>query len=289
MIGKNFIFDGNTIPWTKAQGISAGWYADFDWHPPAVRNSQIARQDFHGVRANPTFAEGRLITVSGEIFSVTKASRGTARNTIDDIFHIEDFPALASEFKKLEFTDDDGTEWFIWAKVYSMPDYSHRDRGDPIINFTFELFAQDPLIRSKNIQEANGIDGLWGGTTLPVTLPVQLSGAINQFEVINAGNFAAPAKITITGEITNPKVFNLTTGRYFEITTSMSPGDELIIDTDLGTVELNGVNALANRAAGSNWLFVNSGSNFFVLTGDSFDYDDQGKATIKVEWYNTKI
>ena len=67
MLGKDFIFNGLTIPWSKAQGIAAGWYADVDWKSVAVRNFQTPRQDFHGTVSAPTFMEGRLITVSGEI------------------------------------------------------------------------------------------------------------------------------------------------------------------------------------------------------------------------------
>ena len=288
MIGSLFIFDGVSIPYTAAQGRAAGWYADVIWTSPATRNFTRPRQDFHGTISKPTFAEGRLIEVRGEIFSTTKLTRGTVKNTVANLFLIESFPAEGTEFKRLEFTDDDGTAWFIMAKVYTMPTYEH-ERGEPVIRFMCQLYAQDPLVKSSVLQTASGNYGLWGGGTLPITLPDDLVGAINSISCANNGNFAAPAKLTITGEITNPKIYNLTTGRYFKINTTMNAGDVLIIDTDEATAELNGVNALGDRAAGSNWLYVNSGTNYFLLTGDNFDFDDQSKATLQVDWYHTKL
>ncbi len=288
MIGKNFIFDGVAIPYTTAEGVAAGWYADVKWPGVSTRNFITSRQDFHGTISNPTFAEGKMIEVRGEIFSAAKTTRGSVKNIIANLFKIEDFPAEDNELKKLEFTDDDNTDWFIWCKVYSMPEYDH-ERGEPIITFYCQLYAPDPLLLSTDLQTASGIYGLWGGLTLPVELPEQLSGAINPVTCVNNGNFAAKAVITITGAVENPKIFNLTTGRFFQINTSMVDGDILIVDTEEATATLNGVNVLGARGDGSNWLFVNSGTNYFLLAGDNFDFDDQGKATIEIEWYHTKI
>ena len=288
MLGKNFIYDGVSIPYTTAEGRAEGWYADINWATPSVRNVQTARQDFHGMVSKPTFAEGRLIEVSGEVFATSKTDRGTIRNVIANLFTIESFPAEEDEFKKLEFTDDDGVEWFIWAKVYAMPQYEN-ERADPIIRFFTQLYAENPIIFSKNLQSASGIYGMYGGITLPTTLPIALSGAINNFSCVNTGNFASPATITVTGEIENPKILNTATGRYFQFNITMVAGDELIINTENVTATLNGVNVLADRTEGSNWLYIRPGSNDFILIGDDFDFDDQSKATIKVEWYNAKL
>jgi hypothetical protein len=232
--------------------------------------------------------EGRLIPITGEIFDVSKTQRGTIRNTIDDLFKVENFPGIDEEFKVLQFTDDDGTDWFINAKVQTMPDYTN-ERGDPIITFFLQLFAEDPLIRSVALQSQNGIYGLFGGITLPTVLPIALDGSLNSITCTNSGNFAATSVVTIEGDILNPRVTNLTTGRSFEITTDMQVGDILVIDAEARTVELNGVNVLADRAEGSNWIFINPGANTLLLTGGDFDVNDQSKATIDVEWYNTKI
>ena len=66
MLGKSFIFNGNSIPYTTTEAQAAGWLAQIFWKTVAVENSQQQRQDFHGVESNPTFARGRLITLEGD-------------------------------------------------------------------------------------------------------------------------------------------------------------------------------------------------------------------------------
>ena len=288
MIGKNFSFNGVRIPWSTTEGMSAGWYADVNWDNVATRNYVTSRQDWHGTIAKPTYADGRIIDVRGEIFHTSKHQRGIIRDVIADLFKIQDFPSEDNEFKKLEFTDDDDTDWFMWAKVYTMPEYQH-ERGEPIIGFSTQLYASDPLIYSKNPVVVSGIYGLFGGITLPVELPTDLDGGLNVITCTNNGNFSAKAKITITGQIQKPKIYNLLTGRFFKLNIDVNQGDTLIIDTNNSSVTLNGNSVLANRTAGSNWLFVNSGTNYFLLMGDDFDFDNQSKAQIQIEFYHTKL
>jgi hypothetical protein len=454
MIGKNFIFDGNPIPYSTAEGSANGWLLDFNWNPPSVRNNTLSRQDFHGVVSHPTFAEGRLISVRGEIFHVDKASRGTIRKTIQNIFKLENFPSRDNQFKTLQFTDDDDTDWFIRAKVYTLPDITH-ERGDVIAQVFFQLFAEDPLIRSVDLQSVTGNYGLIGGISLPTTLPVALNSSLNSFVATNDGNFASPAKITITvddaiglnqnviqyqtvmddtkivgssasnekfsykftaqedkiGALTvavakngnptdylrialysddgagkpnfllkkidvlgsslstgtsgdfanldllteifdydvtigvdyhiviersgaldagdyyyigvssvndgnanmlissvwtaqpnqlyfkvhrpnsliNPKIYNLTTGKFFGINQTLYKNNTLIIDTDEVTAEIDGINVLADRADGSNWIFLIESGNAFLLTGDNFDFSHQDNASALVEYYHTRM
>jgi len=290
MIGKSFIYNGNTIPYTGTEARANNWLADIDWTDLSVDNSSLNRQDFHGVISNPTFARGRLMTVSGQVFAVTKATRGTAQRAIEDIFILQDFPTQANEFKVLQFKDDDDSDWFINAKVFSTPSFTN-PRGESVTTFTCELFAQDPIIRSLTQNSVSGNYALLGGVTLPTTLPIALDGVLGSFSGTNTGNFASPCVVTITGDIVNPRIYNLTTGRYFGYTGTLtaSGGDSLVIDTEANTMELNGVNVLANRYTGSNWIFAQSGANNFVLIGDDFDVDNQTKASVTVAFYNTRI
>jgi hypothetical protein len=234
-----------------------------------------------------------LINVSGEIFNTEKTNRGTIRNIVKNLFQIVDFPSSENETKELHFTDDDNTEWFIRCKVYAMPQYTN-SRAFPVINFNVQLFAQDPLVRSKNKKTGSGNYGRYGGITLPTVLPIALSSSLNSFIVTNAGNFASPVKATVkavTDNILNPKVWNLTTGFYFKLDRDLLVGETLVIDTDqiIPTAEVDGVNALANRASGANFLYAISGDNNFLLTGDNFEVSDQSKATLDIEFYDVNL
>ena len=125
MIGKNFIYNGVAIPYSAEEGRNSGWYADVLWTGMPTRNIVNPRQDWHGSISKPTFADGKIIQINGQIFSTSKVTRGTVKNTVANLFKIEDFPDEVNELKKLEFTDDDDTDWFIMCKAYTMPEYQH--------------------------------------------------------------------------------------------------------------------------------------------------------------------
>jgi len=299
MIGKNFVFNGNSIPYTTAEGASAGWLVDFDWLTPEQRNSQISRQDFHGVISNPTFMEGRLIEISGQIFNTSKLSRGTIRKTVQDIFKFESFPDEGTEFKTLSFLDDDGTSWFIMCKMYRALEFSN-ERADPIIQFNGELFAQDPIIRGSSIVTASGYYGRIGGVTLEDMLPFSMDEAIGAFSGTNSGNIAAATKVTIsadTGTIVNPKIMNYTNRKFYKVNTTLAIGEQLIIDSGIlgGTPSVTKIDVFGEstavdylRASGSNLIYANAGANQFLLIGDDFDIDDQEKVSVSVQFYNSR-
>lgn len=453
MIGQNYTYDGNSIPYTKAEGLAANWYADVDVNPAATRTNITPRQDWHGVKANPTYAEGRLITISGQIFSATKSTRGDARQTIEDYFPLLSFPSVEEELKTLQWEDDNGDTWFINAKVYNLPDFNHLERGGPIIDFSLNLYAPDPIIRSTTQQSQSGDYGRLGGISLPAELPAALSSVINEFTCTNNGNIASPATVTITvsedissdqnisdsqesmdgyedfgvsstqdafgfiwnsGDLTkwagvtmrfgkegapadkvrinlysesggapdtllnyvevdaslitatsdytlfdeianlfsedisastdyvifvertgafdasnyyrvavynvdnstgierdsgawatwakqffyrvhyqnsivNPKIYNLTTDRYFEVVQTLYGGSSLIIDADEATAEVDGVNAMGDRGDGSNFIYIQPGDNSVVLLGDNYDVNHQDMATATVDFYHTRL
>lgn len=291
MLGKNFSYRGVDFPWTKEEGRTNGWYADVDWKQVPAENPTQPRQDYHGVIAYPTLTRGRVIEISGQIFSSNKTTRGTIRNVLDTLFRLQDFPELGEGFYDLDFEDDDGELWRISAKVASVIYSKQKERGHPVIDFTVNLFSQDGKIRSQSINEANGIYGQYGsgGVTFPTVFPFALDGYMNSFSAYNSGTCAAEALVTIEGDIVNPKVVHIGSGRFFQLNLTLTAGEVLVIDTANLTAEVDGVNVMADRVAGSNWPYVLALGNDFCLTGDDFDVNDQDKATIKVEWYHTKL
>lgn len=292
MIGKNYNFDGNTIPYTGAAAKTAKWLADFKIHTVATETPELPRQDWHGAITSPTYARGRLIPVNGEFFAADKTQRTTPRQEIEDIFKLPGFPDKTNEIKRLDFEDDDGTEWFIRCKVYQLPQFEH-ERGSPVGTFFLQLYAEDPFIRSKNPKTGTENYSLFGGVRLPEELPFAMNQYSNVLTVNNAGNYPSATKITITGDILNPKVLNLTTGRYFALNTDITAGETLIIDSGQINTDpfatINGVNALADRVSGSQWLFVNPGENKFVLLGDDYELGNDQKAEMTVEFYDVRL
>lgn len=290
MLGKNFSYRGVSFPYTGAEGRSNGWYADVDWTDVPTDNPNQPRQDYHGVVSFPTLSRGRIIKISGQIFSSNKETRGTIRAILDELFRLEDSPRLGVGFYPLTFTDDNNNAWSMQCKVSSVIDYSH-DRGSPIINFVVTLFSETGLITSQTEQEVTGNYGIYnsGGVEFDSVLPFAMDGNLNAISVSNSGTIAANSTITIEGDIINPRIYHVATGNYFGLNITLTSGEVLVIDTEALTAEVDGVNVFANRQSGSNWLYIPPGSNQYILTGDDFNFDDQDKATIKMNWYHTKL
>lgn len=286
MFGKNYIFNGTPIFNDKTNSNTNKWVADVNPANVNTSTSETNRQDYHGIIAYPTFARGRVISISGEFFG-TKEQRGVARDSISRLFILENIPDKVSQFKKLEFTDDDGTEWYCMAKVMTLPQYTH-NRGDFIATFSLGLLAENPLLFSKILKEVNGFYGLLGGVQLPVQLPAQLQGGVNIIELENKGNFATPLLITITGNIVNPSIIHLNTGRVWALNYTLN-NQVWIINTETTKSEIDGVNAMQYRKAGSELLYANAGINYFLLIGDDFNYDEQEKAKIKINFRDAKL
>lgn len=291
MIGKNYFYKSSAIPTFKDDAISSGWIAtDIDWNPPTIENSQINRQDYHGVVSNPTISRGRIIEISGIIYGKNKLERGLRRNIVNSLFQLEGFPLQGEGFYDLEFEDDDGTAKKISAKVFAKPDYEN-DQGNVIVAFSLQLFSQDGLIRSQALVKESGGYGQIGGVFLPTTLPASLDGSIGKFSITNSGDFDAQVRATITGDIVNPKIINLTTGMFFRIERTITTSDTLIIDTSAnsgrGDATINGTSILSARGQGSNFLYAQPGVNEFILIGENFDPADTGKASVQIEFYST--
>ena len=287
MIGKNFYFDGKKIPWSATEGKTAGWYAEIDVMNVSSEAEEKSRQGNHGVKAYPTFARGRVVKVSGIIFG-TKEERGERRKKVEEIFRLPFSPKNGEEFKELRFEDDDGVEWKLKAKMLSLPQFTH-DLAEYTISFSFSLLAENPVMYSTAEKTITGNYGRILGVSLPVSLPTAFSGTIGEVSGENEGNFPSPVKITISGEILNPKITNLSTGDFWRVEENISAPDILVIDTFSQAVKKNGVDVLASRSAGSNWLHHYAGTNFFLLSGDDFSLDDTEKANFSLSFFDARL
>lgn len=288
MLGKNFSFRGVSLPWTTQEGINAGYYTDIRWKDIETSTQVRNKEGYHGAYVSPTLASGRLITISGEIFNADKELRGDIRSILDNIFVLEAVPSQTNGIYTLAFTDDNEEDWNISCQVYSMPRYEH-ERGSVVIKFSVDLFAPSPFLLSATEITESGIYGRPYGVTLPTLLPASLSSGLNAIEAVNTGNFASRPVITISGDIVNPVVYNLTTGRFWRQNRTLSGTDELVINTLTNTVKYNGVDDSGNRGDGSNFIFINHGTNILLLTGEDFDIDNQSKATFSVVYRKTML
>ena len=118
------------------------------------------------------------------------------------------------------------------------------------IRLRFNIF--DPLMYSVNKTRVN--QSLSGTTTFTVT---------------NAGTAIARPIITVTNDssnITSLIIENLTTGQKISYTGTLATGNDVVIDTDLLTVENNGTGDLGN-VTNEIGIFLYPGANEIKVTG----------------------
>lgn len=102
----------------------------------------------------------------------------------------------------------------------------------------------------------------------------------------NKGNADTPVVMRITGPITNPVIWNMTTGTLFTLTGTISAGNWWEIDTSDGTiVDQAGVNQYGKMVfASSEWKDLRPGVNDLRLVGTGTTGATELKLTWKDAW-----
>lgn len=98
----------------------------------------------------------------------------------------------------------------------------------------------------------------------------------------NAGTFATPVMITVTASgasSTSLQITNSTTGESIYVTTALSDGDVLVIDTGTHSVKLNGTEKRSMLGSGTDWWMLDPGSNTLAVSNDT-------NVTVSFAWYS---
>jgi hypothetical protein len=101
----------------------------------------------------------------------------------------------------------------------------------------------------------------------------------------NAGWATTYPLITIQGPCINPKITNVTAGLFLQIDAAIGTEDELVINTNLRTVTLNGINRRALLNNSSTWFAAPPGTSYYTFTATA----TSGTTTCVVEWRNAYI
>jgi hypothetical protein len=103
--------------------------------------------------------------------------------------------------------------------------------------------------------------------------------------ITNSGWATTYPLITITGPCINPRVTNVTAGQFLQIDSAIGSGDQLVLNTNLRTVTLNGINRRALLNNSSTWFAAPPGTNYYTFTATA----TSGTTTCVVEWRNAYI
>lgn len=141
----------------------------------------------------------------------------------------------------------------------------------------FEAVAQSATIGAPT--------GGSGGLTYPLTYPLSYgtpAGPSNA-TCVNTGNEATNPTLVFTGPITTPRVVNSTLGRALEFGLDLPAGQTLTVDTDRGTVLLNGTTDRLYTRTGTSvpveYFELAPGANNITLFGAALGVGAQVQVT----------
>lgn len=103
---------------------------------------------------------------------------------------------------------------------------------------------------------------LYGKSTYSVSSAIQNNGDISAY----------PIGISVYGPVSNPRVTNVTTGEYIEVTTTLSTVSNVLsisYDKDSLYVTVDGVNNLRNVTSASTYFKLPPGTSVISLTGST--------------------
>lgn len=201
----------------------------------------------------------------------------------------------------LQFQLPNNTLQRINARVRRRAITINTDYSSGMATATYEFFCPDPRYYDDEEKTANlaVVVGNIGRTynrvyttapnavyNNPYTSGMYFGGGAGAPNLIyNAGWATSSPVITITGPCLTPILTNTTTGDFLQIDTALGVNDVLILNTDLRTVTINGINrrALLNNA--STWFAAPPGTSFYSFTGAA----TSGNTSCVVSWRNAYI
>lgn len=240
---------------------------------PAIRETKGMNIGMDGGWTSAQFYEPRLVTIKGVIANKDVSVVELRRRQLIQI--------LSEKRLRLEFKTEAGNLYELDVVVAGLTMPINKVLTSSY--FKISLRADDPLIydnTSSTGREAilNRSTNASSGFPINFSINFQLGNYESRPTINNFGTSTVYPVITVTGELTNPEIVNITTNEYFKINTTISSGSVAVIDTQAHTLVIDGVTSYSDIADGSSWIHLQPGNNEFFLTSD--ENTDTGYATI---------
>lgn len=227
----------------------------------------------HGRIISPTYARARVITIEGVIDWLDNSRLRQAIQHLEQMFKLQsDLSEL--QRNKLKITDYWWDEWSLDVTVtepIEIIEYSDDFIWASYKRRTVLESIDNPIYRSLNENVYYAIEWTYGGISTPISSPFSWSSYGNTIDLTTNGNTSTPLHIEITATVNllGPvRILNITNWQIFGVSNNMSAWDKLIIDSATKQATLNELSVIANRIAGSEWLFLEWTQTFVVLDGD---------------------
>lgn len=255
---------------TLETGYALGWAPDSDtyltkldgWINPApLRVKSAPLLGGHGTHAERGWRDERIIVAGGHHVA---ASRGAAARYADAL------SAYLGDGQGGLFRVQDPDLGERWTRVFLAPGGADVVwTGGVDVSFTLYLRAPDPRKYGATIYSPpTGVPVGGAGLVFPLygapatgVLDIGRGGYPGRTSLINTGTAPAGPVFTVTG--TNVPGFTITevaTGRRLVYTDTVELGQTLVLDSNDGTVTLDGYSPRANKLTVGDWTMVPPGA-----------------------------
>lgn len=234
---------------------------------PEFRTSIKDHEGVDGSFIDAEFEKGRNITLEGTIYTATANMEAYL-----DSLKTNWAPSAIS--MPLYFKVPNQSQRISYVKPLGVRYDWETARRTGQTNVQFLAFAEDPRIYDSAQQNlvvnfgAQSIDGLGFPFGFPFSFGVAVEGAPGG-TVVNNGNRATPAIITIQGPVTDPQIINDTESLALKFSIVLTASDSLVIDLANHTVRLNGTANRRGSLLDPNWFLFAPGESFVRFQGIS--------------------
>lgn len=252
---------------------------------PAIRNQDDNRGYQDGMWTGRDFLSGRTLT-----FVIT--IRGDANFSMNYYLGLLQANLIPQQQGTglLQFQLPGSDLQRINARVRRRAITINTDYSSGLATATYEFFCPDPRYYDDALQSADLYNPTLFTTgrtynrvyTAPATPNANPNNTGMYFGggnavtniVANDGWTTTYPVFTITGPATNPKITDASTGDFLLFTDTLISSDTLVINTDLRTVTLNGINRRALLSNNSTWFAAPPGNSYYT-----FDAQGTGAGT----------
>lgn len=273
--------------------IALQQYPDMDID---VKNSELPLDGQHGIWDFFSYFGKRTISFNGVVIGEDEEQVEILRTQIMRVLSLPMQPTAEDDgYVTISWEDATGDTWTFDAKMNRTPKFSRNMRQTYMLDFLISFKTDNPFILSSTSTTGDGERGyVTYGAFFPLTLPAVL-GLVNvgKLTVVNDGTMYAHTVMRIYGEaggdITNPQIENLTTGKVFKVNTVISGVSEYLeINSEEGTVvDQDGIDRSADIDIASEFILVKPGSNDLMYTADDVSRSPAGE--FSVVFRSTKI
>ena len=242
---------------------------------PQIRTGEGDFSGRDGGYISTQFYGKRAVSLTGVIQGSCTEELETLRKELSDALPIRTLTTFL-------ITLGDGGQYVLEAYVVAYQcDYDSKTFSD----FKIDLLSPSPYLYYPNGEIQQDISKLIsGGYPTPYSLPVQWQLGTQPSVITNTSDSVVFPEITLEGQFTNPRITNLTTGQYVELTPiTTSSSDVLVIDMQRRIITLNGGSVIDKRTSTSSWWGLAIGDNTILLESFGGGDDTQGVVSYRIQ------